>query len=100
LPRKLRRLLPQLTAQAVVREPLDLLSGGLGVAVFNRFDDPSVQLPTAIAQQAAICHLMGQRVLEGVLGIGKEACLVEELGGLQAPENAGEPVRGQIGHGL
>jgi hypothetical protein len=66
----------------VVGEPLDLLSGLLGVAVLEGHHDPCMQLPTAVAQQAAIRHFVRQRVLEVVLGIGEETRLVEEFRGL------------------
>jgi hypothetical protein len=39
--------------------------------------------PPALLQEAAVGDLMGKGVLEGVLAVGKEARLVEELGGLE-----------------
>ena len=38
-------------------------------------------------EQAAVGHLMRQRVLEGVLDVGKEPYLVQELRGLQSLES-------------
>ena len=46
-------------------------------------DDPRVEHPPALLQQAAVGDLVRERVLEGVLEIREEAGLVEELGGLE-----------------
>jgi hypothetical protein len=44
--------------------------------------------------QAPVRDLLGQRVLEGVLEIGEELRLVEELGGLQRVERRSQDVLG------
>ena len=43
---------------------------------------------------------MGQGVLEGVVPLGEEARLVEELGRLQVRQAAMERLLGQLGNGL
>jgi hypothetical protein len=50
-----------------------------------------------ILEKASIGYLVGQRVLEGVLDVGEEARLVEELGGLQMGERARGGARLQAG---
>ena len=48
-------------------------------------------------EQAAVSHLVGERVLEGVLEIGEELRLVDELGRLQAGQAAPQLVLGVLG---
>ena len=43
---------------------------------------------------------MRQGVLEGVLTLGKEARLIEELGGLEVRQPAMQDLLGQLGNGL
>src|SRR6185295_4289042 len=64
-------------------ESLDLLPQSVALESLDRFNDPRVDGAPAIGEEAAVRHLLRERMLEGVLGIGKQACLVQELGGLQ-----------------
>ena len=43
---------------------------------------------------------MGQGMLEGVGGLGEQARLVEELGGLEVRQAAVQACLGQLGNGL
>ena len=67
-------------------EPFNLLVQAIGVESFDRLHDPGVERPAAIADEAAVCHLMCQRMLEGVLEVGKDLDLVQKLGGLELRE--------------
>ena len=58
----------------------------LGGMCFERFSDPPVQLLASAAQQAAVCSILHQRVLEGVDSIGRRAALEDQLGGDEASE--------------
>ena len=82
------RLLPQLAPKSVVGEPLDLLREAIGVKRLDSLDDPRVQRAAPLLEQAAVGHLMGERVLERVLEIREEARLVEKLGRLETRETA------------
>ena len=42
-----------------------------------------MQLASPLHEQTPVGDLEGQRVLEGVLGVGEQARLVEELGSLE-----------------
>jgi hypothetical protein len=42
-----------------------------------------VQPPPSLLEETAIGHLVGEGVFEGILPLGEEACLVEELGPLE-----------------
>ena len=77
-----------LVGQAVGREPLDDLN------------EPGVQGPPPLLHEAPIDDLMSQGVLEGVFRLGKEARLVEELGGLEVREAVLQCRLGQLGDGL
>ena len=93
-------LVPQLRAQGVMGEPLDLLPQSVALESLDRFDDPRVDGAPAIGEEAAIRHLLRQRVLERVLRIGKEAGLIEKLPGLQKRELAAHALLRLIGDGV
>ena len=71
-------------------EPLDVLGQALGVERLDGVDDPGVERAPAILEQAPVGHLVGERMLEGVLEIREEARLVQELGRLEVGEPAAE----------
>ena len=62
--------------------------------------DLGVQRAPSLLKQAAIRHLMGQGMLEGVFQLGEKARFVEEFGGLQAGEAAVDRLLGQLSNGL
>src|SRR4029453_14049280 len=74
-------------------EPVD-------VQFFDGAHDTPVEEPTALLQQAAVGHLVGQRVLEGVLEGGEQLGLVEQFGRLQPGEETAEVRLGQVGDRL
>ena len=53
-------------------------------------DDPSVEVTAPVGEEAPVGHLMRERVLEGVLEVGEEARLVDELGRLKVSQPATE----------
>ena len=63
-------------------------------------DDAGMQHPPPLLEQTAVGHLVGQGVLEGVLALGEEARLVEELGRLEVRQAAVQRLLGQLGNGL
>ena len=81
-------------------QPLDLLGQPVGIEPLDRLHDPRVEGPPALAEEAAVGHLVRQRVLERVLEVGKEARLVEELRGLQPGEPSAQLLLGLVGDGL
>ena len=72
----------------MVSKPLDMLGQPLGVKAFDGFDDPGVDGAPALLQEAAVGHLMGERVFESVLHVREETGLVQELRSLQAAERS------------
>ena len=91
------RFLPLLPAVRVMRKWLELLVA-IAVDGFERADDLRVECAASLAEQAAVGHLVGQRVLERVLGLGEEARFIEELGGLQASQPTAQVLLGQLGN--
>ena len=67
------RLVSQLRPQRVVGQPLDVLVQPIAVEPLDRVHDPGVQSASALLEQAAVRHLVGQRMLERVLQIREEA---------------------------
>ena len=64
---------------------------------FEGLDNVCVQDSPPLLEQAAVGHLVGEGVLEGILVVGKEPGLVEELGRLQVGEAA---MQRSLGHRL
>ena len=56
----------------MIREPLDVLAEPIPVQPLDRSHDLGMALRSNVVQQTAIGHLMGQRVLEGVLQLREE----------------------------
>ncbi len=50
--------------------------------------------PPPLLQEASVCNLVGESVLEGVFGVREEAYLVEKLGGLEVGEAVAERILG------
>ena len=63
----------------VLREPL-------GIATLDGLDGPGVKPASTILQEASVGHLVGQRVLERVFEVGKQACLVNKFRRLKMPK--------------
>ena len=99
LPAVAHRLLPQLPAQRVVGEALDLFIQPVCVESLDRANNLRVQRLAPLLQQAAVGHLVGQRVLEGVLQVREELRLVDELRFLQVGKAAAQDVVGLLRDG-
>ena len=84
----------------MVRQAFDLLGQAVPGERLEGLDDAGVQRPPPLLQQAAVGHLVGEGVLEGVVALGEEARLVEELGGLEVRQAAMQRRLGQLGNGL
>jgi hypothetical protein len=67
-----------------------VLSEPAGVETLDRIDDSRVEIAPALAEEACVRHLVGQRVLEGVLRLGEQGRLVQELGSAQPGERSAE----------
>ena len=67
----------------MVGQPLDVLGQPVRIAAFDGADDAGVQGLAPVLEQGAVGDFMGERMLEGVLGIREEARLVQKLGRLQ-----------------
>ena len=94
------RLLPQLAPHGMVGQPLDVLGQPVRIAAFDGADDPGVQGLAPVLEQGAVGDFMGERVLEGVLGIRKEARLVQKLGRLQMREPPLHRILRRLRHGV
>jgi hypothetical protein len=81
-------------------EPLEVFSYPVGVEALDGLHDLRVECLAAPVEQAAVRHLVGKGVLEGVFGVWKQAGLVEELAGLKPREAAPQVVLGEIGDRL
>src|SRR6266700_4619624 len=81
-------------------ESLDLLPQSVALESLDLRDNPRVDGAPAIGEETAVRHLLCQRVLEGVLRIGKQACRIQKLRGLQKRELSAHALLGFIGDGL
>ena len=73
------RLVPDLALPRVVRQPLHVLDEAIGVQALDGGRHRGVKIAPALPQETGVGHVVGQRVLEGVLQIREELRLVEEL---------------------
>src|SRR2546430_4220385 len=80
------RFLPELTAEGVVSEPLEMLGEAVGIERLDCLRESGMEQSSAIVEQAPVGDVVSQRVLERDLDIREEGELVEELCGLQASE--------------
>src|SRR5215468_5385241 len=82
----------------MVGQALDLL-----IPRLERFEgvyQACVQHTPPRLEQTPVGHLLREGVLEGVGNLGEEACLVEELDGLQVGETPAELRLGQLRESL
>ena len=116
LPAVRQGLVPHLAPQGMVGQAFDLVwvlpSGRkalrlrihLGYLVsaerFEALDNPGVEHPSPLQQEAAVGHLVCQGMLEGIFALREQPRLVEKLGGLQARQAALQRVFRQLGDGL
>ena len=81
-------LSPHLHSEGMVREAFNVLINAVGIQPFDGRDNPGMEGTPTLLRQAAISHLLRQRVLEHIFKLWKQACLIEKLGGLQMDERA------------
>src|SRR6266849_7717901 len=91
---------PNLAAQCVMCELVDLFGETILVQALDRLDDPRMQRAPRLREESSIRDLVGQGVLEGVLGLRPGARLVEKLGALETLEGPLERVFRQPRYGL
>src|SRR4030095_12947761 len=75
LPTEVDRLRPALALLSVVRQALDVLGQAVAIHRADAVDDSPVKVTATILEEASVGHLVGQRVLERVLEIGKETAV-------------------------
>ncbi len=77
---------PLLAVEGVVSEPFGMLAQATVVDRLDRVDDAGMQPAALLVQKRSVSHLVGKRVLEGVLDIREQARLVEKFHDLQVRE--------------
>jgi len=85
-------LVPHLAPQSMVGQPFDLLGHLVRSKCLQGCNNTGMQYPPPFLQEAAIGHLVGQGVLEGVCAFGKELRLIEKLSRLKVCEAAVQDV--------
>src|SRR6516162_7312489 len=66
--------------------------------VFERFGNLRMQLLPGVAQQAAVCRVLHQRMLETIDRVGRRAALEDQLGSDELAESRLQLVLGKAGH--
>ena len=84
----------------MVRQPFDLFRHMVGGEPLDGLHDLGMQGAPPLLEEPAVCHLVGEGMLEGVFALGEEARLIEELGSLQVGEAVMQRLLGQLGNGL
>ena len=90
------RLVPEPTIEGVVGETIHPLGQPPRRHPLDHGDEAGVEGAAMTVQERAVGDLVGQGVLESVFEIGKEARLVEELGGLQMGEALAQLLFGRV----
>jgi hypothetical protein len=70
----------------MVSQPFDLLGSPVSGERLESLDDAGMEGAPPLLEQRLVGDLLGERMLEGILVLGEEARLVEELRGLQMGE--------------
>jgi hypothetical protein len=70
---------PHLTPQGMVRQAFDRLGHPLGRQRLESFDNACMQHPPSLLQEAPVGHLVRQGVREGVVRVGEQPGLIQEL---------------------
>jgi len=78
-----QRLVPHLAVEGMVGEALDLFSETIAIEPLDGVHDPGMQGAASLVEKALIGDLVREGVLEGVLDLGEQARLVDELGPLK-----------------
>src|SRR5262252_5411127 len=89
-------LLPCLALKRVMAQTLDLFGQALGIERLDGVDNPAVEQTPPVLEHVAVGNIMGERMLEGVLDIRKEARLVEELSRLEVGEPPANALLGRV----
>jgi hypothetical protein len=95
-----RRLGPELAAQRVASQHLHLLGQPGRVKALDAQDDGAMQSAAPILHEAAVGHVVRQRVLERVLLVREQRRLVDQLRGLEVRQAEPERCLGRVGDGL
>jgi hypothetical protein len=90
-----RGCLPLLRPEGMMTQAVNVLDEPIGVEALDGREDLAVETATPVLEQAPVGHLVRERMLERVLEIREEACLVQELGGLEA---AGQAASSRVPH--
>ena len=93
-------LVPHLAPQGMVRQAFDLLGHPVGRERLKGLDQARVQHPPPLQQEAVVGHLVRQGMLEGVVRLGEQAGLIQELRRLQVRQAAVQRRLGQLRNGL
>jgi hypothetical protein len=84
----------------VVGQAFDLLGHSLPGECLQSRDDPGMQRAPPLLEQRLVGHLLGEGVLEGVLDVGEQARLIEELRRLEVSQTTIQRLVGQVRNGL
>ena len=83
------RLLPQLGAAEVVREPSEMVVQPILIDRLDRRADATVQLATPMLEQSVVRHLLREHVLEAVRRLRHDVRLLDEARHLERLERVG-----------
>ena len=99
-PEIVRCLLVHVATGGMMGKPFHVLIKAVRIELLHRLENAGVERATTIPEEACVSDLMSQRVLEGVLELGEEPRLVEELRRLQPCERRAKTVLRLLGDRL
>src|SRR5689334_12953788 len=87
---------PVLAQERMMGQPVYVLGQPVRIHSLDGFNNSHVKRASALLEQAAVCHFMGERVLKGILDIWKILYLVYELCCLESLNGGAQLIFGDL----
>src|SRR5207253_11442385 len=72
-------LVPDLAPEGMVGETIDVLGQAVGIQLFDRHHNPSVEGPATVLEDTRVGDLVAQGVLERIFQLGDESRLIQKF---------------------
>src|SRR5262245_30795145 len=76
----------------MVGQPINVLGQPVGIELLDHLNDPAIEGPPAVLEEASERHVMREGVSERVFEVGVEPRFVKELGGLKLRQTLAQAI--------
>ena len=94
------RPVPRLGANGVEGQPVGFFDQPIGIYLLTGNEGGGMERAAPVRRQHPVSCVVNEPVLEPVLDVRKQVCLVEEFGILEALQRLAQPIRAQVCHRL